>query len=218
MLLCPQLPRSASGEPRGHGRVGPSAALRPGGSAAASSTASSVAAASPGHCPRRLLPARRPRPFPSPPPLLLLLLLYLAVSAPLAARGSGKEWRARGPAPPAVEPDLQYLGAPGFRAGVVGQRECRNSWGGRKKVLVQTPATVVTLAILSAAFRQRRPVCPWGPRVPPGEPQSWAWGEGRRAGLNFFGEHKKECPKPTAFKGIAFPPLCRDLEPPLGTA
>ena len=58
--------------------------------------------------------------------LHLLLLLYLVVSAPLAARGSGKEGRAWGPAPPAAEPDPRYLGAPGFWAGVVGQREYRH--------------------------------------------------------------------------------------------
>lgn len=74
-----------------------------------------------------------------------------------------------------------------------------------------------TLLYSSTAILQTK-----APRVSLGAARS-AWrapvlglGKGRRARFSFFGAPKKEesAPKLTVFKGIAFPPLCRHLEPP----
>lgn len=165
MLLCPLQPRSASGEPRGHGRAGPSAALWPGGSAASSSSSSSTvaAAASLGHCPPRLLPARgRHRPFPSspPPPPPSLLSPRLPPPAAPVRRSALPDLRS----PPAV---------------VRAQREFGNSWRGREKVLVQTSATVATLLGFPVLpCRQSRPVRPCGAPILPTEPWPGIWSEG----------------------------------------
>ena len=87
MLLCLLQPRSASGEPRGHSGVGPSTALQPGGIAASSNVA---AASNPGLQGPSPPTSSSATASSSSPPL----------SAQPAARGSGKEVRATGPALP----------------------------------------------------------------------------------------------------------------------
>lgn len=117
----------ASGESRGHGRVSPSAALRPGGSAAASSTSSSpVAAAS--RATARGGSSRPPPPPPFPPPPPPPPPLPRPLRSP-AARRSGRRG-VLGDAPPAVEPDPGAQALPASGPALGAASTCRE--GGRK--------------------------------------------------------------------------------------
>lgn len=161
----------------------------------------------------QLLPARRPRPFLH---LLLLLSSTSSAPAPLAARRPGRRATLGGVRhPPRAGPPVpRHSRLLGRRWGQRGTRRRR------KKVLVQTPATVATLARFSALCRnppdKSTPCILGAARSAQGEPQSWACG--RRGKIQFlWSTQERECPKPTSSKGIAFPPFHRPLEPPLGT-
>lgn len=168
MLLCPLRPGSASREPRGHGRAGPSAALRPGGNA----TSSSVAAASnPGSCPRRPLPAPSPPPAPTPPPPPRLLL---SPRLPPPAAPRGRSALPDLPRPPApgrtpVSASAQELWGPRGRMVTPAERaeessSPNSSLGGHSPTRFPPPWP---------PSRQSHPVRPWGPRIAPEEPGPW---------------------------------------------
>lgn len=92
------------------------------------------------------------------------------------------------------------MGAAGVPVGRAEESSSPNSsHGGHSRTLLYS---------LPQPSRQRHPVCPWGPRVPPGEPQSWACGRGgEQDSISLEYPRKKRVPQTNVFKGIAFPPL-----------
>lgn len=199
MLLCPLRPGSASGEPRGHGRAGPSAALQPGGNATSSS--SSVAAASNPRGPSPPLPLLQPHRHHL---LLLVSSSPRAFRRPRLRRGGARSRTCpahppRGPTPASAS--QQELGGPaGVRYLVVRAKESSspNSSRGGHSPTRFTPRWPPS--------RQNRPGRPLvavhssqGARARPGVRE--------KLRAEFLGGRKGEgkCPRPTILKGIAFP-------------